>query len=198
MDIHRWIAQTGKPRIGDSVIHSPTATTTYIDALGQDETHTIMRAELVAIHVALDKYKNDKWVGIFTDSQASLPAIQNQLQRPSHTTHHHHKPLIGLPRKLNKIRGHTKIRGNYLADTAAKLVINSFEDIPDHQKLTNTVGKQVERPPVWVMYTSTPPPHQSHSPQAHTQPPYAPRGGPSRKTKGDACTSTLKPRIKYA
>jgi hypothetical protein len=60
--------KTGEPRIGASVIHSPTATTTYIDASGQDESHTIIRAEIVAIHVALDNYKNDNWIGIFTDS----------------------------------------------------------------------------------------------------------------------------------
>ena len=37
-------------------------------------------AELIAIYVALNKNKNDKWVGIFTDSQTILRAIQNQLQ----------------------------------------------------------------------------------------------------------------------
>jgi len=58
-------------------MHYPTTTTTYIDASGQEETHTIMTAELVVIHVALDKYKNGIWIGIFTDSQASLHAIQN-------------------------------------------------------------------------------------------------------------------------
>ena len=60
----KWIytdgsLKKGKPRMGASVIHSPADTTTYIDASGQDKTHTIMRAELVAIHVAMDKYKND-------------------------------------------------------------------------------------------------------------------------------------------
>ena len=81
----------GNPRQGASIIHSPTNTTTYIDASGEEETHTIMRAELGAIHVALDKYKHDPWLGIFTDSQTSLHAIQNELQRPSHTKYHHHK-----------------------------------------------------------------------------------------------------------
>jgi len=106
----------GQPRIGAAVIHSPANTTTYIDAPGQDETHTIMRAELVAIQVALNTYKDDPWVGIFTYSQTSLQAIQNELQRPSHTAYHH-KPLItaiftslqyrislGLPTILRKIR----------------------------------------------------------------------------------------------
>ena len=45
---------------------------------------------------------------------------------------------------------------------------------------------------------TTPPPHKSHSTRVLTQPPYAPRGGPSRKMKGDACTPSLEPPIKYA
>ena len=126
----------GQPRIGAAVIHSPTNTTTYIDASGQDETHTIMRAELVAIQVALSIYKDDPWIGIFTDSQTSLHAIQNELQRPSNTSYHQHKPLItaivdllqyrislGLPTTLHKIRGHTEINGNDLAGAAAKRVV---------------------------------------------------------------------------
>ena len=69
----------GKPRLGASVIHSPTNTTTYIDASGQAETHIIMRAELAAIHVAFTAHKHDPWLGIFTDSKTSLHAIQNEL-----------------------------------------------------------------------------------------------------------------------
>jgi hypothetical protein len=78
-----------------------------------------MRAEPIAIRVAMDKYKNDKWIGIFTDSQTNIHAIQSQLRRPSYTPYHyHHKPLIsaivnalhyrgslGLPTQLTKIRG---------------------------------------------------------------------------------------------
>jgi len=44
-----------KIRLGESVIHSLTSTTTYIDAFDLDETHTITRAELVTIYVALDE-----------------------------------------------------------------------------------------------------------------------------------------------
>ena len=84
----------GKPKLGASIIHSPTNTNTYIDASGQEETHTIMRAELVVIHVALDIHKHDPWLGIFTNSKISLHAIQHELQRSSHTTYHHHKPRI--------------------------------------------------------------------------------------------------------
>ncbi len=116
-----------------------------------------MRAELTAIQVALNKYKDDPWVGIFTDSQTSLHAIQNELHRPSHMDYHHHKPLIteivnslqyriklGLPTILRKIRGHTNIKGNDLVDAAAKRVVTTFEDIPAHQKVTVTIGKYAE------------------------------------------------------
>ena len=67
----------GKPRLGASVIHSLTNTITYIDASGQEETHTIMIAELAAIHVALTVHKHHPWLGIFTDSKTSIHAIQN-------------------------------------------------------------------------------------------------------------------------
>ena len=45
---------TGHPRLGAAaVVHIPTSTTIYIDVAGTEETRTIMRAELVAIHSAL-------------------------------------------------------------------------------------------------------------------------------------------------
>jgi ribonuclease HI len=129
-----------------------------------------MRAELVAFQVALNIFKDDPWVGIFTHSQTSLHAIQNELHRPSHTAYHHYKPLItaivnslqymirlGLLIILHKIRGHININGNDLADAAAKRVVTSFEDIPEHQKVTVTIRKYAERPEFWVMYTDKPP-----------------------------------------
>jgi len=44
---------TGHPRLVVAVVHIPTNTTIYIDAAGIEETRTIMRAELVAIHTTL-------------------------------------------------------------------------------------------------------------------------------------------------
>ena len=43
-----------------------------------------------------------------------------------------------------------------MADTAAKLVVTSFEEIPTLQKITVTIGKQAERPPYWVMCINNP------------------------------------------
>ncbi len=49
-------------------MHIPTSTTIYIDAAGTEETRTIMRADLVAIHTALTTFDTHDWIGIFTDS----------------------------------------------------------------------------------------------------------------------------------
>ena len=68
---------TGQPRLGAAVVHVPTCRTIYIDAGGTDETRTIMRAELVAIYAALDKFAAHEWMGIFTDSLSSLTAIRH-------------------------------------------------------------------------------------------------------------------------
>ncbi len=57
-----------KPRLGAAIIHSSKSTTTYIHASGHVESDTIMSAKLVVIHVAMKRYENDKWIGIFTDS----------------------------------------------------------------------------------------------------------------------------------
>ena len=38
----------------------------YIDAAGCEETRTIMRAELVAIHIAMTIFEDHPWLGVFT------------------------------------------------------------------------------------------------------------------------------------
>ncbi len=113
------------------MVHIPTSTTIYIDAAGTEESRTIMRAEIVAIHTALTTFSTHGWVGIFTDSLSSLQAI-----RQPHTNHgitsakhyHHHKLMLdsitdlletrirsGLSTTFHKIRAHTNIRVNDLA-----------------------------------------------------------------------------------
>ena len=47
---------TGHPRLGAAMVHMPTNTTIYIDAARTEETRTIMRTELVAIHKALTTF----------------------------------------------------------------------------------------------------------------------------------------------
>jgi ribonuclease HI len=156
------------------VVHVPTATTIYIDADGTEETRTIMRAELVAIHTALNTFVAHEWIGIFTDSLSSLQAIQHQHTHPgirSAKDYHHHRILLesisniletrrlaGHHTTLNKIRAHTHIRGNDLADAAAKMAVRSFDTLPTHATIRVDIGEVAPRPQHWVMYTVTPPP----------------------------------------
>ncbi len=44
----------------------------------------------------------------------------------------HYKANLGLPTILHKIKGHTHIGGNDLADTTVKCDVSSFEDIPEN------------------------------------------------------------------
>ena len=93
-DPESWIYTDGslidmESRLGDAVIHSPSTTTLHIDASGIAETHTIMRAELVAIYVALDRFRYLKDFRLFTDSLSNLQAIQKCLYRLDPSAYHH-------------------------------------------------------------------------------------------------------------
>ena len=114
---------TGHPRLWAAVVHIPTITTIYIDAAGTEETRTIIKAELVAIHTTLSTFSTHKWIGIFTDSLSSLQAIRHHQTNPGTTSakhYHHHRLLLdsitdlletrhrsGLSTTLHKIRAHT-------------------------------------------------------------------------------------------
>ena len=78
------------------MIHIPRRTTIYVDAIGCDETRTIMRAELVAIHNALTRFKDHSCLGVFTNSLSSLQAIRLHYYKPGLTIapHYHHHMLL--------------------------------------------------------------------------------------------------------
>ena len=165
---------TGHPRLGAAVVHIPTSTTIYIDAAGTEETRTIMRAELVAIHTALSTFSTHSWIGVFTYSMSSLRAIRHYHINPSTTSakhYHHHRLLLdsitdlletrqrlGMSTTLHKIRAHTNIRGNDLADEAAKLPVTHYDTLPPTQTRRVECGEMPPRPHYWVMYTAKPPP----------------------------------------
>ena len=161
---------TGNPRIGAAVVLIPTSTTIYIDVTGTEETRTIMRAELVAIHTAFSTFSTHKWIGIFTDSLYSLQAIRHH-----HTNHgttsanqYHHQSLLlerlidllatrqrsDLSTTLHKIKAHTNIQGNDLADAAAKLAATHYDTLPPSQTRRVEIGEIAPCPHHWVMYTA--------------------------------------------
>ena len=108
------------------MVHIPTRTTIYIDATGCEETRTITRAELLAIHTVLTRFENHPWLGIFTDSFSNLQAIRLHYYRPGPSiapNYHHHILLMqsishlletrkekGYCTFLRKIRAHTHPR----------------------------------------------------------------------------------------
>jgi hypothetical protein len=118
------------------MVHVPTCATIYIDEGGTDEIRTIMRAELEAIYTALNKFATHEWVGIFAGSLSSIQAIRRRYTNPgTHVAQSYlHYMLIligtmdlleerrrqGFRTSLHKIRAHTNIPSNVLADAAAK------------------------------------------------------------------------------
>ena len=138
-------------------MHIFTKTTIYIDAAGIEETRTIMRAELVAIHTALATFVILEWIGIFKASLSSLQAIWHHYNDPGTTSAkhcHHHNLLLGsitdlletrrmacLRTTLRNRRGHTSIRGNDLADVVAKLAVTHFDTLPPPQTRRVEIGE---------------------------------------------------------
>jgi len=116
-----------------------------------------MRAELVAIHTALTTFATHERIGIFTDSRSSLSAIRYHHTNPGTTSakHYHHHSLMlgsitdlletrrlaGLRTTLHKLKGHTNIRGNYLAGAAAELTVTHFDTLPPPQTRRVEIGE---------------------------------------------------------
>jgi len=156
------------------VVHIPINTSIYIDAAGTEETRTIMRAELAAIHMALSIFSTHDWICIFTDSLSSLQAIRHHHTNPGTTSakHYYHHSLLlesitdllearqraGIRTTLHKVRAHTNIRGNDLADAVAKMAVTHYATLPPSQKWRVETGEIAPRPHYWVMYKAKPPP----------------------------------------
>ena len=157
----------GHPRLGAAVVHIPARTTIYIYVVGCEETRTIMRVELVAIHTALTILENHPWLGIFPDFLSSLQAIRLHYYRPglAIAPHYHQHMLLfqsisqlletrresGYSTSLRKVREYTHICGNDLADAAAKLAVTDYDTLPPEQTMRVEIGAIAPRPPFWVM-----------------------------------------------
>jgi len=62
----------------------------------------------------------------------------------------------GYSTSLRKIRAHTHIRGNDLADAAAKLPVTDYDTLLGDQTTRIEVWTIAPRPPFWVMYIANP------------------------------------------
>jgi hypothetical protein len=54
--------------------------------------------------------------------------------------------LAGHRTTLHKIRAHTNIRGNDIADAAAKLAVRNFDTLPPNNELRVEIGEVAPRP----------------------------------------------------
>ena len=144
------------------MVHIPTSTTIYIDVAGIEETRTITRTELIAIHTALTTFSTYEWIGIFTDFLSSLQAIRHHHINPGTASAKHYHPHmlllnsitdlletrkgLGLSTTFHKIRAHTTIPVNYLADAAAKLAVTHYDPLLPTQTRRVETGEIALRP----------------------------------------------------
>ena len=77
--------------MGASIVNPKTQTTTHIEIKSQPERHTINKAELAAITVALDLHKDSSQIQILTDSAFSINTLRNYAIDPLRYAHHPHK-----------------------------------------------------------------------------------------------------------
>ncbi len=127
---------TGNPILGASIVNPRTQATTHIEIKSQPERHTINRAELAAITLALEANKNEHTLSILTDSAFGINTISKYAIDPFCFNHHPHKELLqladdivrtrdnmGYNTHIGKVKSHTGGTHNDEADTVARSVV---------------------------------------------------------------------------
>ena len=110
---------------------------THIDIKSQPERHTINRAELATIALALKQENTEDHMSILTDSSFCINTIRNYKIDPTAYNHHLHKDLLQITNQLlrerdhkqlkthmGKVKSHTEVEYNELADKAARAVVD--------------------------------------------------------------------------
>ncbi len=95
---------TSNPILGASITNPRTHSTTHIEIKSQPERHTINRAELAAITIALEANKHDHTLSIVTDSAFSINTIRRYAIDPLSFIHHPHKHLLQLADNIIHVR----------------------------------------------------------------------------------------------
>jgi hypothetical protein len=94
----------GNPVLGAGVVNPITNTNTHIQIKSQPERHTINKAELAAITVALRQENTNTHLQILTDSSFCINTIRNYATDPSSYNNHLHKDLLQLTDQLLRTR----------------------------------------------------------------------------------------------
>jgi ribonuclease HI len=132
-----------KPYVGSGNGKPKKKTITHIDIRSQPRRHTINRAELADITVALKQENTEDHMSILTDSSLCINTIRNYIIDPAAYNQHLHKDLLQLTNQLlkdrdrkqlrthiGKIKSHTDVEYNETADKAARAVVDG-DNLPD-------------------------------------------------------------------
>ena len=164
---------------------------------GEGCTRTNNRAELVAIHMALQDAPLTDTVTIYTDSLCSIQSIRKMIDFPMRMTESKHKELLeSIARLLMsraqqqsttqilKVRSHSGIKGNDEADAIAKKAA-----MAPHLTILDPVGQQAYRDMTWP---TTPGPTET---SANSQPGPPPRRTTANLTKAIKTGATRNTRL---
>jgi ribonuclease HI len=143
LHLHGRFPRHWKPRLGGIHSQPEYKTTTHIEIKSQPERHTINRAELAAITLALEANKHDHILSILTNSAFSINTIRKYAIDPLNFNHHPHKDLLqladniirtrdnmGYITHIGKVKPHTGVTHDDEADTAARGVVEG-QKTPD-------------------------------------------------------------------
>ena len=84
----------GNPTIGARVTNPNTLITIHIDIESQPKRHTVNRAELAAIAIALRQDNTDNHLSILTNNSLCINTVRNYTIDPTFYNHHLHKDLL--------------------------------------------------------------------------------------------------------
>ena len=140
------------------MVNPRTNTITHIDIKSQPERHTINRAKLTAIAVALKQENTEIHMSILTDSSFCINTIRNYTIDPTSYNQHLHKDLLQLTNQLltdrnhkqlktriGKVKSHTDVEYNETADKVARAVV-------DGEHTPNITFEEAD-PPIWGLRT---------------------------------------------
>jgi ribonuclease HI len=157
--------------LGAAVVDLTRDKVVYVDPVALDGVNkTINRAEMAALYVALMEGRDKAELNILTDSQVSIRWILNEIHRPMRTAKLMHREIVravvdlimtrdkeGRSTFIGKVKAHAGVRGNDLADAAAKLQVTRASGIEttvpsyltrvlrnmDDDEVTVEVGKHI-------------------------------------------------------
>jgi hypothetical protein len=98
------------PTLGAGVVNPRSNPITHIDIKSQPERHTINRAKLAAIAVAIKQENTEDHMSILTNNSFSINTTRNYTIDPAAYNHHLHKDLLQLTNQLLKERDSKQLK----------------------------------------------------------------------------------------